>query len=609
MKMWGALMTSLLLGAAVGLAQDPLPAKPAIGKVEIIKVSEIKPGMKGYAWTVFEGTEPEPIPVDILGVYKNAGGPRQDIILAKLGGKAARTNVAGGMSGSPVYIDGRLAGAISTRISVLSPDAICGITPIELMMEISDFDESRPAESRAAADSSVLPVPAAGGVAANNPLGIRLMTPIETPLTFSGFHEHVLRELGPLFQQAGLTVGQGGASGSLRGARPAPGWRDSLRPGEVVTAVLVSGDMTISAMGTVTYNDGRRVLAFGHSLLNLGRVNLPISKGEVLMTLASSLQPNKFANATEIVGSLKQDRRNGVLGVLGEEAEMIPVTVAVRSFSSDGAIRSTKTYEYDVCVMEKWTPTLLMTTLYNTISGINEFGEETTFRLAGSFELEGGRNLSLSTIQAPSDAPSPAPLLLANWFTDRFNRLFSNAVTPPRFRRVNVTVDLIPERRAATIESAWVESTQAEAGKSIPLKFFLRPYRGPRLEQQIELALPDGLPKGEYRILLSDADTLNRIQSAAGRANRFIDLDRSISLISQERTNNNVYVSVLSANSTLYYDDKILPSLPPSVLNVMQAGPSANRSMIAARETIVSQLAIPFDYMISGSYSLTITIK
>jgi len=608
MKIRGA--ATLLIAAACFAQEAPQP--PGIGKVELLRIGEVKPGLKGYAWTVFQGTEPEPIPVEIIGVYKNAGGPRQDIILAKLGGKAERTNVAGGMSGSPVYIDGKLAGAISTRISVLSPDAICGITPIELMLEVSDLDESRPAGAPSRGSTAAFdPLPAVGAGAPAGLAGpLPTMTPIETPLAFSGFQAGVLREVSPAFQQLGLTVMQGGAGSALRGSTPAPGWETSLRPGDVVTAVLVSGDMTVSGQGTVTYNDGRRVLAFGHSLLNLGRVDMPMSKGEVLLTLASSLQPNKFANATEIVGALKQDRHSGVLGVLGDEAAMIPVTVAVRSLADDGSVRGEKIYRYSVGVVERLTPNLLLTTLYNTISAVNEFGEGTTFRLNGKVELDGGRSLSLATMQSQSDTASPAPLLLANWVTDRFNRLFTNAVTPPRFRSVDVNVDVIPERRAAAIESAWTASQEVQAGEEVSVKVFLRPYRGPRIERELLVKIPTGLPAGEHRILLSDADTLNRIQTAAGRANRFIDLNSSIALINQERSNNKVYASILFAGSTLYYDDKVLPSLPASVLNVMQAGSSStNRSVVASRETTVEQASIAFDYVISGSYSLTFKVK
>src|SRR5438445_4025680 len=121
---------------------------PQAGKVEIMRLSEVKPGMKGVAWTVFQGSVPEAVPIEVIGLSKNMWGPNQDIIVAKMGGKAVRTNVAGGMSGSPVYINGKLVGAVALRLSVFSPDAICGITPIELMLEINDLDKSRPSDAR-----------------------------------------------------------------------------------------------------------------------------------------------------------------------------------------------------------------------------------------------------------------------------------------------------------------------------------------------------------------------------------------------------------------------------------------------------------------------------
>src|SRR5271165_5909897 len=128
------------------IAGDPEP--PRAGKVEILKASEIKPGMKAVAWTVFQGDTPEPVPIEIIGTWKNMWGPGQDIIIGKMGGKAERTNVAGGMSGSPVYVGGKLMGAVALRLSTFSPDAICGITPIELMLEINEFDKTRPADAR-----------------------------------------------------------------------------------------------------------------------------------------------------------------------------------------------------------------------------------------------------------------------------------------------------------------------------------------------------------------------------------------------------------------------------------------------------------------------------
>ncbi len=615
-------VTGVSLAAVGVIFADSIPRRPQAGKVEILRTSEIKPGMRGYAWTVFQGSEPEPVPVEIIGLWKNVWGPKQDIILAKLGGRARETNVAGGMSGSPVYVDDKLVGAISLRMSVFSPDAVCGITPIELMLELSDFDSSQPADARTPDRAWVrerLEIPSellarVSGAGASLPAGLETpaLVPIETPLVFSGFHDSVLREFGPLFRQLGIAAVQGGAAGSLGDPSPAPGWEKALRPGDAVAGVLVSGDMSITGLGTVTYNDGRRVLAFGHSFFNLGAVEMPMSKAEVLMVLSSSFQPTKFANATEIVGALKQDRRSGILGFLGTKAEMIPVSVTVRSLRDGNEaleVFRERRFRYHVFVHQKWTPTLMMLTLFNSIAGVNDFGEESTFRLSGEVELEGGPSVRLMTMQAPSEVPVPAPLLLAGWVGDRFNRLFLNAVKAPRLKRVEVAVELLPQRRVATIENAWAEQTEVRPGDEIPLKVFLRPYRGERLERRFTLRVPPGLPKGDYQILLSDADTLNRLESAAGRASRFLDLEQTVTLLNRERANNNLYVSLIKTSPTLYFDDKTLPSLPASVWNVLQTGRATTRPLAASRETVDEQAALPFDFVISGNYSLRIKVN
>ncbi len=603
-------------GAPATVSAGP---RPKAGRPAILPAAQVRPGMKGYAWTVFEGREPEPVPVEIIGLWKNAWGPKQDIILAKMGGKALRTNVAGGMSGSPVYVDGKLIGAVALRLSVFSPDAICGITPIELMLEVNDYDRTLPSDARTPEKTpaqAAVPLPndmlarvVAAGAAPGLMPQTALMTPIETPLTFSGFDPAVLQQFGPLFQQLGLTAVQGGAGAALDSPKPAPGWQHSLQPGDAIAGVLVSGDMSITGLGTVTYNDNRNVLAFGHSFFNLGPVEMPMSKGEILFTNASAFQPNKFGNATEIVGALHQDRHSGIMGVLGDEAGMVPVSVRVRSFGEDNSIRKERDFRFNVFVQQKWTPYLMMVTLFNSISGLNDYREECTYRVSGNIELAGAQKVSLATMQAPTEMSVPAPMVLAGWWGDKFNRLFGNAVKTPQITRVDATVDLLPDRRVASIETAWIPKSEVEPGEIVPVKVFLRPYRGPRIEREFPLRIPATLPKGEHQILLSDADTMNRIQSSAGYMNRYIDVPQIVSLINQERSNDKLYVSLVEARPTIYYEDKTLPSLPASVLNVMQTGRAASRPFATSGESAIEQAAIPFDYVVSGSFALKLTVK
>jgi hypothetical protein len=210
---------------------------------------------------------------------------------------------------------------------------------------------------------------------------------------------------------------------------------------------------------------------------------------------------------------------------------------------------------------------------------------------------------------ASGEMAMPAPMMLAGWWGEKFNRLYLNNVKTPNLKSVNVTVDLLPERRVAAIENAWVARPEVRPGEEVPVTVFLRPYRGGRIQREFTVKIPAGLAKGDHRIVLSDADTANRMQNMAGMMNRFLDLPQTVSLLNQERSNNKLYVSLVESSPTAYFEDKTLPSLPSSVLNVMQAGRAANRSVFTSPETADVQMALPFDYVVSGSYSLRIHVK
>jgi hypothetical protein len=620
-----SLVVSLLMFAAVftGTAKElgipNMTVPPKAGKVELFPEKALKPGMKGVAWTVFQGDKPEPVPVEIIGVWQNMWGPHQDIIIAKLTGKAERTNVAGGMSGSPVYIDGKLVGAIALRLSVFSPDAICGITPIRLMLEVNDFDNTRPSDSRtpdkAQQASSSVPIPSellarvmAAGLS-NSLSEAPALTPIATPISMSGFTDEAVKEFAPIFNQLGLTVTQGGTGGKLDSATPAKDWASSLQPGEPVAAVLVSGDVTMTGGGTVTYNDGKRVLAFGHSMFNLGPVDMPLAKEEIITTLASSYQPTKMGNASEVVGVLRQDRHSAIAGELGATAQMIPVTMHVKSYDGDKRIRKARDFRFNVFVDHKWTPYLMMATLFNGISNLNDFSEEATYRLHGELQVEGQHRVELTTMQAPAETPIPTSMLLAGWWGDKFNRLFVNSNKLPKLNAVDVSVDLLPERRIAQIESAWIADNIVTPGTDVPVKVFLRPYHGERIERTVNVKIPAGLDRGEHQILFSDSETLNRFQNIASSLNRIEDIPQAVAMLNEERSNNRLYVSLIRSQPTVYSDEKVLPSLPASVLNVIQSGRATNHQFVSSPESAHEQSSVPFDVVVTGNYSLKIYVN
>lgn len=606
-------------GAPVERPVPNMTVAPKAGPVEFYPESALKPGMQAVAWTVLQGSKPEPIPLEIIGIWHNGWGPKQDIILGKMMGKAQRTNVAGGMSGSPVYIDGKLVGAVSLRLSTFSPDAICGITPIQLMLEVKDLDKYRPSDSKTPDKVMVkqanLELPSellrnvikSGQATMVNEMPT--LSEIATPIAMSGFSDETLRMFSPIFNQLGLAVSQGGSSGSLESTKPAADWRTALQPGEAVDAVLVSGDMTVSGGGTVTFNDGKRVLAFGHPMFNLGNVDMPLAKEQVLWTLASAYQPTKIGTPTEVVGAVRQDRHSAIEGELGATAQMIPVLMHVRSYNENNTVRKSRDFHFSVFVDQKWTPYLMMTTLFNSISQLNDFSEEATYRLHGELKVEGQQPVELTTMQAPAETQVPTPMLLAGWWGDKFNRLFLNSDKPPKLDAVNVDLDLLPDRRIAQIESAWIADNKVSPGTEVPVRVFLRPYRGERIEKTVDVKIPAGLSRGTHEILFSDAETLSHFQNIAGSLNRIEDVPQTVALLNEERSNNRLYVSLIESQPTVYSDEKVLPSLPASILNVMQSGRATNHEFVSSPESAHEQSSLPLDRMVTGSYSLKIFVN
>jgi hypothetical protein len=284
--------------------------------------------------------------------------------------------------------------------------------------------------------------------------------------------------------------------------------------------------------------------------------------------------------------------------------------VNVRSLGEGNAVKAEKKYRFNVFQQQKWTPQLMAMTLLNSISGVNEMVDEATYRLSGVVNFADGKErLNLSTMQSTGEVPVPVTAMLAGWWGDKFNRLYTNAVKVPDLKDATVTVDLLPERRVATIENAWTPNETVRPGDELPVKVFLRPYRGDRIERDFTLKLPPGISKGDHRILLSDADVANRMQNLAAASNRYIDVPQLVSLLNQERSNNKLYVSLVDSNPTAYFEDKTLPSLPSSVLNVMQTGRTTTQAMLTSPESASEQMSLAFDYVVNGSYTLRVSVK
>jgi len=576
-----------------------------------IAIDQIHAGMRGVAYTVFEGVKPESMDVEVLGVLRNVNGPKGDIILVRLHGtKVEYTGVVAGMSGSPVYLDGKLAGALAFRIGEFSKEPIAGVTPIASMLEINALDRS-PAEEAAATRPSV--TSAAGKTAAPGDavtLGnstqdyANYLKPIETPLVFNGFSEDAVRRFAPEFASAGIVPVMGAGSVS-DDKQPEP-----LEPGSAVSAILVRGDMDIAATCTVTYIDPQRLLACGHPLLQFGAVDLPMNKAQVLATLASPLNAFKIVNTTEEAGVFVQDRHTGIMGVFNKQPEMIPVTLTINSSTANGGSGAQKKeFHYEVLNNPRLSPVAIMATVFNALHGVNEYGEEITYRLNGTINVKGFPEVALKNMFAPSENGQPAAMQAALTLGDRFGRIYDNAYNTPAVQSVKLDFDLVRERRWARLESARTDVTEARPGDQVMVETVLAPYRGERVVQSIAVRIPTSASKGTLRILVSDGETLDRVGRMNPAFGRKLDLASTIALLNKEHTNNRVYVSLLEADPEARVADKVMPTLPISVMNVME-GMRGNQEMIVNGESSVDETATaPLDYVVSGAQLLTITVK
>jgi len=579
-------------------SSQAVPQTPP-AQTEIMKVDDVRPGMKGMSYTVFQGVNPEPMGVEVLGVLRNLNGPHSDLVLVRLQGeKAEYTGVVAGMSGSPVYIDGKLLGAVAFRIGSFSKEPIAGVTPIEQMLEINEFDHSVPPSGTA---SSAKPVGAAktSGPGSSNANELQsyaqYLQPIDAPFVFSGFSETAVKEFAPQFAAAGLVpvMGVGSASNAKQ---PEP-----LMPGSAVSAILVRGDMDVAATCTVSYMDQTHLLACGHPLLQYGMVDMPMTKANVVATLASPLNAFKIINTTEPVGAFVQDRHSGILGRFDRAPAMIPVTISLHGAGGP------REYHYEVLNNAKLTPLMMMTTVYNSLMGMNQYGEETTYRMNGRIQVHGFSDVRLTNMFSPVDA-TPTAYAVAIALGEHFSRIYDNPFETPNVGGVTLEFDLERERHSAVLESARTDVTEARPGDEITIEAVLRPYRGDRIVRRVPVRVPTSVPKGTLRILVSDAETLDRARRINPAASRRLDLHSTIELLNKEHLNDHLYVSLLEANPQATVEDKVMPGVPLSVMNVMESM-RATQEMVVFNESAVNESSTPVGYVVTGAQIISLTIK
>jgi hypothetical protein len=651
-------------GPAVGApAAAAMPAMAPNG-TKIMPLAEIRRGLHGVAYTVFEGVTPEPMEVEILGVLKDAIGPGQDMILGRLKGeKPEYTGVVAGMSGSPVYVDGRLVGALSYRIGQFSKEPICGITPIEQMLEVRDRQAGggmrvaglgRKADSYAAlrndkskANTEILSFAQNDGLknVERGSLGRGSwatssngeVEPIETALVFGGFSQEALERFGGGFRALGMTpvAGLGGAA-AAGVKQPEP-----IVPGSAVSAVLVRGDLSISGTCTVTYVDANQLLACGHPITQFGPVEMPMTKAEVVATLPSPLNAFKIINTTETVGEFTEDRASAILGRFGKTARMIPVSVEVvegsRSETEERkgrdnaevaktgvavrgvAMQVTRPIRdgvdpvaesamggmhFEVLDNRELTPSAMLVSVYQSLSGTNAAANEMSYRMSGELTLKGLPPVRLEGMMSPTESSSAA-IGAALYVNERFGRLYSNAVEQPEVTGLRLKMEAIPERRSAVLESARLGRAEVRAGETLEVEATVHPYQAEARVIHLKVKLPDTLTPGPMRIVVSDGATLDRLITPAGSLPHPLALADAVAQMNRLHANDRVYVTLLAAQAQAAQS---LPGVPLSMANVLEPLKASQKVQLTG-ESVVEAGSMETGYAVTGAQVLRVDVR
>ncbi len=557
--------------AALGAPATPHPAPPP-SSAGVFPLSGVRAGLHGTAYSVFQGNVPESFGVDVLGILRNAEGPGEDLILARLtGANVEYTGVVAGMSGSPVYINGKLVGAIAYRIGSFSKEAIAGITPIAEMLAVRDMDGGT------AANGQLTPV-AANAIADPDAGPNAEIRPIDTPLVFSGFSPQALA----LWKKHAPALGmqpEAGLGGSSRTAttQATAGPREKsvpeppLEPGSAVSALLVSGDMEIAATCTVTYLDAKHLLACGHPLMQTGAVSLPMTKADIVATLASPAGSFKIVNTGQTVGAFDEDRQTAIGGMLGATARMIPMTITI---TGD---RPAKTIHLGVLDNPQLTPTAVLVSLYQALQESPGYAQEASYRVQATLHVKGYPAVDVRTLASPGGLGGSA-LAAALVVGQRFGSLYSNGERKAPIEGIDVHVDALQGHRSAQLVRAAVEQSVVHAGSRITIAATIAPYRGTPISLKIPVTLPASLGLGEVRLLVSDGPTLDGLQTPTAGAGTL--LGSTIAALNSMHPDDHLYVTLLTPNAGLSVDGASLNDLPPSMVNLLAMLTPARRSIV-----------------------------
>ncbi|HVF50318.1 MAG TPA: hypothetical protein VNA19_09545 [Pyrinomonadaceae bacterium] len=613
----------LILTLALGLpvvAQQATPTGSVRTGVALMPLEEVRAGQKGTSRTVFSGAEPEEFGVEVLGVLNGYPQPRQSVIIARLSGtNVARTSVFAGMSGSPVYIDGKLVGAIAYSFP-FSKEPIAGITPIKQMIDIFErgtadarTPNARPRAARSVsfaqlastewkmewpktnAASTTFIAPVSTGSPLVGLLG-QQFAPIATPLVFGGISQDTLAHFSTQLQANGLLPVSG--VGSSSPITPlAPVTDKTLAAGTSISVQLVRGDYSIAASGTVTYRDGERVYAFGHPFLGLGTSDMPMSEASVVTVIPSTLNSFKLTVPGQMVGAISQDRSTGIYGQLKHAPKMIPVTINLRT-SRD----RTEQYKYEVANDQFLTPLLLNLTVYNTIASSERSLGDATVSVRGQINVKGQNTIRLerrfSSTNAAAMAAGSVATPVAALLTSGFEGVELGGIT--------LDIASIDGRSTGTLDRIALDRTEISPGQTLEVQAYVRTDSGKQFVQRIPVQIPSDIPPGQVLIFVGDGGSLQQASAAQGFVPQ--DLGQLVGAINKIKKNDRLYVKLYRITPGAVIGTDEMPSLPPSVVATLNSERTSGGFTPTVLSPIDEKELPPAEFVISGQQLIGINV-
>jgi len=562
---------------------------------EIMPLSEVKEGMIGTGKTVFKGNGIEEFQVEILGVLHNFF-PQQSMILAQLkGGNLDQTGVIAGMSGSPVFVNGKMIGAVAYSWP-FAKTPIAGITPIESMLEaetvpaeqvpiqppveIAQYYDFESVVTKHSTAAPKIETAIAG-------IGSIELSPIATPLMVSGFDPKLVERFRPLFASFGMQPMQAGVMG--KSDEPPTG---DFEPGSPISVQLVRGDLDIGAIGTVTYRDKEKILAFGHPFFNLGPIDFPMATAQIFAVVPSLMSSFKIGSGGPIVGSVKQDFRSAVYGVIGEKTSMIPVKVTLH----DGAQKK-REFNFDVVDHNLLAPLLLDFAFQNTILATQLGYGDSTLKISGAIGLKNSSTIQFNNIFSGMASFSNASQYLASVLYT----LMSNEFRRVDVDRVDINVDLSNKRKEAELQEVWLDRNEVHPGDLLNLKAVYKTFQGSRHTEEFDLKIPDDLDASALYFIVGGGQELSRLEYAQyGKAYKPDSLEQIVFLLNNLRSNDRIYVKTFLSEPTLVMKGRSLYKLPTSAYSILSSSQTIGSSQ-KVNSLVLSEDSHPIDYFLTGT--------